>query len=124
MATTVPRKTSGKPASKPSKSGTTRLEQQLREREAELAVMNEIGTALARQLDFQGIIDAVGDRIREALRPQDMFIALLESARNDIAFPYVMQAGERRRVGTLPLGEGVTYHFFWVGPPPPPAPPP
>ena len=112
MATTVPRKTSGKPASKPSKSGTTRLEQQLREREAELAVMNEIGTALARQLDFQGIIDAVGDRIREALRPQDMFIALLESARNDIAFPYVMQAGERRRVGTLPLGEGLTSHVL------------
>ena len=35
-----------------------------RQRNAELAVINEIGQALAKQLDFQGIIDAVGDRIR------------------------------------------------------------
>ena len=43
---------------------TKRLLAETEQRNAELAVINEIGEALARQLDFQGIIDAVGDRIR------------------------------------------------------------
>ena len=39
--------------------------EETRERNAELAVINEIGDALARQLDFQAVIDMVGDKVRE-----------------------------------------------------------
>ena len=42
---------------------TKRLLGETEQRNAELAVVNEIGAALARQLDFQAIIDAVGDRV-------------------------------------------------------------
>ena len=34
------------------------------QRAGELAVINEIGEALAKKLDFQAVIEAVGDRIR------------------------------------------------------------
>ena len=48
------------------------------QRNAELAVINEIGDALAKQLDFQGIIDAVGDRVLEILNTNDLTIAILD----------------------------------------------
>ena len=46
----------------------TRAAAELRQRNAELAVINEIGEALAKQLDFQAIIDAVGERVGDDLR--------------------------------------------------------
>ena len=42
---------------------TKRLLAETEQRAGELAIINEIGAALAKQLDFQGIIDAVGDRV-------------------------------------------------------------
>src|SRR4029078_1671028 len=50
---------------------TKRLLNETEQRNAELAVINEIGEALAKQLDFQGIIDAVGDRITTILGVTD-----------------------------------------------------
>ena len=40
--------------------------EETRQRNAELAVINEIGTALAKQLDFDAILDLVGNRSRRA----------------------------------------------------------
>ncbi len=82
--------------------------EETRERNAELRLINEIGLALARQLDFQAIVDLVGDQLREILHAQDMFIALVEAGGGEISFPYIMQAGERRESGKLPLGQGLT----------------
>ena len=42
--------------------------EETRQRNAELAVINEIGDALARQLDFQSIVELVGERIRNPVR--------------------------------------------------------
>ncbi len=87
---------------------TKRLLGETEQRNAELAVINEIGAALAQQLDFTAIVNNVGDRLRQALRANDMFIALVEPGGREIAFPYLMQAGERREAEPLPLGEGLT----------------
>ena len=47
---------------------TKRLLGDSEERAAELALINEIGTALARQLDFDAIIELVGERLRAIFR--------------------------------------------------------
>ncbi len=54
--------------------------EETRERNAELAVINEIGDALARQLDFQAIIELVGEKVREIFDVQTMTIALYDPA--------------------------------------------
>jgi GAF domain-containing protein/CheY-like chemotaxis protein len=88
---------------------TKRLLAETDERAAELAVINEIGSALAEQLDFQAIVDLVGARLREILDAGDMFIALVDASRTRISFPYLVQGGERRRQTTeLEVGEGLT----------------
>src|SRR5687767_14391045 len=41
------------------------LKQQLAQREAELEIINSIQQGLAAELDFQAIVDLVGDKLRE-----------------------------------------------------------
>ncbi|HEY7023820.1 MAG TPA: GAF domain-containing protein, partial [Candidatus Limnocylindrales bacterium] len=74
------------------------------QRNAELAVINEIGAALAKQLDFQGIIDAVGDRIRHIFRTTSGVIALYDSDTKTIRSPYFLDQGERIDAPDRPLG--------------------
>ena len=62
---------------------TKRLLAETEQRNAELAVINEIGEALAKQLDFQGIIDAVGERIRGIFDVETAIIALYDSTGPD-----------------------------------------
>ena len=50
----------------------TELEAETSARNEELALINEIGAGLAQQLDFQAIVDLVGDRLDTLFSPQGM----------------------------------------------------
>src|SRR5690242_2185139 len=71
------------------------------QRNAELAIINEIGEALARQQDFASITEAVGERIRTIFRVSTVMIAELDDA-NQVFIPlYGVDQGQRLDV---PLG--------------------
>ena len=53
---------------------------EFRQRAAELAVINEIGTALARQLEFTEICELVGERVRAIFRAPSVSIGLYDEA--------------------------------------------
>src|SRR3954451_679854 len=74
---------------------TKHLLSETEQRNAELAVINEIGDALSKQLDFQGIVDAVGDKILEILNSNDLVIGILDPATELVSFPYYMDAGAK-----------------------------
>ena len=76
---------------------TKRLLGETEERNAELAVINEIGDALASQVDFQAIIDLVGERVRVLFHSQSMFIALYDEPSAVITFPYEIDEGPESR---------------------------
>lgn len=82
--------------------------EETRERNAELAVINEIGSALAQQLDFGAIIDLVGERVRSIFGSPSMFVALYDQATGRIAFPYSVDDGERFERTDVELGPGLT----------------
>ena len=72
---------------------TKRLLAETDQRAAELAVINEIGAALAQQLDFQAIVDLVGERVRAIFDAQiDVHRALRPGARTSSRFPYAIDA--------------------------------
>ena len=97
---------------------TKRLLAETEQRNAELAVVNEIGSALAQQLDFQAIIDAVGDRVGQILGSGELSIAILDPATNLISFPYWIEDGIRERdLDALPLGKGLNSHVILTGRP-------
>jgi GAF domain-containing protein/CheY-like chemotaxis protein len=86
-------------------------------RAGELAVINEIGEALARQLEFDAIIQLVGERIRELFAVRTMYIALHDARTNEISFPYDVDEGESFARGAMPLGPGMTSKVIATGRP-------
>ena len=85
-----------------------RLQAETRQRVAELTIINTIGQALAKQLDFQAIIDLVGDNIREIFKADTTYIALYDRPAQLIHFPYYMEQGYRHNEAPNPLGRGLT----------------
>ena len=87
---------------------TKRLLADTNERAAELAVINEIGEALGKQLDFDAIIQLVGHRVHEQYDAENMFIALRNPATNTIVFPFVVEEGQQAERQERPMGTGLT----------------
>ena len=87
---------------------TKRLLEESTEQTAELSVINEIGAALAEQLEFRAIIDLVGERVRSIFEPQSMFIALYDTERNVVEFPFAWDNGVRTTRSEIELGPGLT----------------
>jgi signal transduction histidine kinase/CheY-like chemotaxis protein/putative methionine-R-sulfoxide reductase with GAF domain len=86
----------------------TRSAAEIRHRNAELAIVNEIGQALASQLDFDAIIDLVGERVSGLFESTDMFVAIYDPDTNVIRWPYEIAEGERIHSEPLELGHGLT----------------
>ena len=88
----------------------TRAIEETRQRNAELAVVNEIGDALARQLEFGAIVELVGERLHSLFqtRARDLFVAIVDREGERITFPYWLDAGRRLEIEPSPLGEGLT----------------
>ena len=87
---------------------TQRLLKETEQRNAELAIVNSVQKGLAAELDFQAIIDLVGDKIAEIFRTGYIYMALHDRATNLITMPYYLEHGERFPVEPFPLGIGLT----------------
>ncbi|MBY0238056.1 MAG: response regulator [Burkholderiaceae bacterium] len=74
------------------------------ERSAELATVNQVAQQLASKLDFDGLIAAVGNQVRDVFNADIAYVALLDRASGWIHFPYVHAEDET----PLRYGEGVT----------------
>jgi PAS domain S-box-containing protein len=86
-----------------------RLFEAERRRVAELQLISSVQQGLAKELDFQAIIDIVGDKIRETFEGQNTFIALYDAATDTLQFPYwVGDRGQRIHYDAVPLGQGLT----------------
>ncbi len=68
---------------------------QAEQRAAELAVINSIQQGMAAKLDFQGIVDLVGDKLREVLGSGDLSISWIDHTRRAVHTPYVFEHGVR-----------------------------
>ncbi len=80
--------------------------EETRQRNAELALINEIGEALARQLDFDAIVDLVGERVRAIFDAADMFVAIHDADHGLIALPVRHRPRQARRVRVTPPRPG------------------
>jgi GAF domain-containing protein/CheY-like chemotaxis protein/HPt (histidine-containing phosphotransfer) domain-containing protein len=85
-----------------------RLFEETRQRAAELAIVNNVGQALAEQLDLDALIEALGDQLREVFAADLVYVALHDRTTDMIEFAYYSEAGERRANPPLRYGEGLT----------------
>ena len=64
------------------------LQLELEQRNAELAVINSIQQGLAAELDFQAIVDLVGDKLRKVFNTPDLMINGYDEKTNLIHYLY------------------------------------
>ncbi|HXX82688.1 MAG TPA: GAF domain-containing protein, partial [Casimicrobiaceae bacterium] len=75
---------------------TQRLFKQSEQRAAELAVINSIQQGIAGKLDFQGIVDMVGDKLREVFQTKDIGIRWYDAKTKRLHFLYQYERGVRQ----------------------------
>jgi GAF domain-containing protein len=85
-----------------------RLVSETRQRVAELGTVNSVGQALSSQLDLDGLIELVGERVRETFNADIAYVALYDESTGQIEFPYYHESGERIAESPMEYGEGVT----------------
>ena len=73
----------------------TRLIDETRQRNAELALINDIQRGLAQNLEMQAMYDLVGDRLVEIFDAQVVDIGILDEVGGVIRFPYAIERGQR-----------------------------
>ena len=91
---------------------TKRLLTEADQRAAELATVNDIGQAVARQLDLSGLINLVGDQIRDVFQADIAYVALLDPEAGVIDFRYYVEDGEHERQTPLPRGRGLSWRII------------
>jgi GAF domain-containing protein len=84
---------------------TQRLLKETEQRNAELAVINSVQQGLAAVLDFQAIVDLVGDRLREVLGTDDVAITWMDHSQRQTRRLYAVEHGKRLESETVSVGE-------------------
>jgi PAS domain S-box-containing protein len=72
-----------------------RLFQAEQERVAELEIIGSIQQGLAKELDFQAIVDLVGDKLREVFQSTDMMISWYDEKADLARHLYIYERGRR-----------------------------
>jgi GAF domain-containing protein len=88
---------------------TQRLLEITEDRAAELAVINSIQQGLAAELNFQSIIDLVGDKLREVLKTDEIGIRWHDEKTNLTHYLYEYEHGQRLTIPPAPPMAGGTW---------------
>jgi GAF domain-containing protein/DNA-binding response OmpR family regulator len=82
------------------------------QRVAELQIINSIQQGLAAELDFQAIVDLVGDKLREVFNTPDLGIRWYDEKTNTVHFLYEYEHGKRLTVPSAPPSPGGSFELF------------
>jgi len=96
---------------------TTRLLAESEAQVTELSTLNIISEGLVGQLDLQGMIDLVGDKIREIVDEGNVAIALYDAERDIVETPYWFDHDLRVHFEPTPLGQGLVSIVITSGQP-------
>ncbi len=81
----------------------------LEQRNAELAIINSIQQGLASELDFQAIVDLVGDKLREVFATPDLGINWYDEKANLLHYLYAYEHGKRLAIAPRPPNPGGSF---------------
>ena len=84
------------------------------QRAAELAVINRIQQAVGAALNFQAIVDSVGDRLREVFNTGDMSIRWYDEAAGAVHSMYSYEHGQRLESSVDALKPGTIQQRFYT----------
>jgi GAF domain-containing protein/CheY-like chemotaxis protein len=80
-----------------------RLFDETQQRNAELAVINAVQSALAAELDIHAIYEAVGEKVRDIFDANTIVLATFDHEQSLMNRRYTYEKGERYNVGLTPI---------------------
>jgi len=83
---------------------TKKLLAEAEQRNTELSILNAIQEGLVKEMEFENIIQLVGDKLREALNYQDIGIRIYDKEKNLFEFPYEYEHGQKLEIEPQPPG--------------------
>ncbi|MCQ3974552.1 MAG: hypothetical protein DPW09_14010 [Anaerolineae bacterium] len=98
----------------------TELAQRLaesRQRTAELTTVNIISQALNAELEFNSLLDLIGEQMRQTFAADIVYLALYDPQTNMIHFPYDYEGGQRLVGESIYFGQGLTSKIIESGQP-------
>jgi diguanylate cyclase (GGDEF)-like protein len=88
------------------------LIQQTARRTDELHTLNEIGRALSSTLEAESIIEKISTGVRRLFENSQFYIALYDSARQELSIELEIRDGEEQPKRRLPLGNHLIEHII------------
>ncbi len=85
-----------------------RLFQQTQKQNSNLEILNEMGRALATQLDIQQVVETAYKYTSQLLNTSSFFIALLNNETQTLSFPIVTVNGKKIEYPDRKMGSGLT----------------
>ena len=79
---------------------------ELEQRASELTIINSIQQGMAGSLEFQAIVDLVGDKLRAVLQTEDIGIRLVDPKTGLLHFLYEYEHGKRLQIPPTALMAG------------------
>ncbi|HKZ71089.1 MAG TPA: PAS domain S-box protein, partial [Anaerolineales bacterium] len=92
--------------------GTGRNITERKQREQELALLNEISQQLIKLIAPEAIFETLFNAIGRVLDNRNLYIALYDETTGVVSFPLYTVDGERRPVASRPVGNGLTEHIL------------
>ena len=91
-----------------------RLLKETEQRAAELSIINSVQSALAAELNIQGIYEAVGEKVREIFPTVNLNIRIYDAKTDLVHYPYYYEDGQRLTIDPIrPVpGQGFTPHVL------------
>ncbi|HLF02126.1 MAG TPA: GAF domain-containing protein, partial [Anaerolineales bacterium] len=83
-----------------------------KQREQELALLNEISQQLIKLIAPEAIFETLFNAIGRVLDNRNLYIALYDETTGVVSFPLYTVDGERRPVASRPVGNGLTEHVL------------
>ncbi|MBT8368418.1 MAG: PAS domain S-box protein, partial [Deltaproteobacteria bacterium] len=84
------------------------LEERVKERTAELTIINRVVQELSGELDFQKMINLASETLGELLKAHSLYIALYDKQTHKISFPYYKAGNRQRQQPAITLDRGMT----------------
>ena len=81
---------------------TERLLRETEQRAGELEVINSIQQGISAELEFQAIIELVGDKLRAVLARDEIMIMLFDEVTGLLNYAYAYERGERIHLPAMP----------------------
>ncbi|GEM_PF-431240 len=78
----------------------------------QLAVLNEMSSALASQLGVEDVIETLYTYAGRLIDCTNFFLALYDAEKNEVSYPLVLDENQRQEWAPEPLGSGLTAHVI------------